>query len=898
MKIIIDGKEVEVGDPDKTILEVARGIDIDIPTICYDSSLSTFGACRMCLVRLKDENEFVAACSTPVEDGMEIETDTERIRELRKNNLHLLLAEHEENCKVCEANSDCTIQDLAYRYGINESKYELDTEDLEVYDDNPFIEMDPNKCILCGRCVRTCEELQNTEALSFLNKGFEARIGLSDNPSKGRDPEFSNCKFCGHCVEECPTGALTYKPSKRKGRGHEFEEIKTTCPHCSIGCQIELRVKDNEIMQVGSVSKPGTPNPDGETCLRGRFGYGFVNHQDRLTKPLIKKNGDFKEASWEEALNHISNKIRKIKKNHGPKAIAGIGSGKCTNEENYLFQKLMRAVIGTNNVDHLTRICHSPTIKALSSAFGYGAMTNSIEEIQDAETLFVIGTNTTENHPVIGNKIRKAVEDGANLIVADPRRTELSEMADISLNHQPGTDLPLINGLLYIIIKENLYDKKFLSSRLGSFEKLKWNIEKYDPQTVQNMTEIPAEKIVKAARYFASVDKASIYYGMGITQHRNGTDNVSALANLALLTKNVGRQGTGINPLRGQNNVQGACDTGVLPNYYPGYQEIDDPKNRNKFEEAWGKNLPTEKGLTTIEIFNEIEKSNIKALLLMGENPVYSHPNQEKVKKSLKELDLLVVQDLFLTKSAEYADVILPAASFAEKEGTFTNTERRVQRIKKAMNPPEKAKPDWKILTELSRKLGYQLNYEEPSDIMEEINDLTPIYEGINYVKLEKTGLQWPCNEENPKGSKYLYQEGFKNKVLKFQTTNYISPAEKFDSEHNFIMITGRTQYHPYTGTTSKRSDPIEKHQPDPYVEINEKDAKELGIKEDDEIKISSRNQEFNAHAKINQEVQLGQVFIPIHFRESPANKIANAEVDPESQIPELKLTAVKIEKT
>ncbi len=895
MEIKINGEKVKP-EKGKTILEVSREIGVDIPTLCYDSSLGTYGACRLCLVKLRDRDEFVTACTTPVEDGMDIVTHSEELQEVREEILHLILAEHEENCRVCEASGDCRIQELAYEFGISESKYELENKDYEIFDDNPFIELDPNKCVLCGKCIRTCEEIHGTDSLTILDKGFQEKLGSSSGSDE--DLDYSDCRYCGSCVEACPTGALTYKPSKNKGRNYELNEEQTTCPFCSVGCQLELKVKGDEIVQVGSVGEEGTPNPKGETCLRGRFGYEFVDHPDRITKPLIKRGDEFEEVSWETALHFIAENIQRIKNEFGEDSFAGIGSGKCTNEANYLFQKFMRAVLKTNNIDHSSRIHHSPTIEALTKTFGYGAMTNSIKGVDKADTIFVIGSNTTENHPVIGDRIKKAVKNGANLIVADPRSTELSEIADVSINHQPGTDLPLINAITHIIIKEGLHDLEFISGNMENFRRFKESIEKYDPSTAQNITDVPAEKIVEAARYYGNVERSYIVYGMGLTQHRNGTDNIYSLSNLALLTNNIGKEGTGINPLRGLNNSQGACDNGVLPNYYPGYQSIKNKEAKKELETQWKTELPEKEGLTTVEIYEEIINNEIKSLYIMGENPILSEPNQEKVEKALKNLRFLITQDIFLTKSAKHADVVLPAASFAEKQGTFTNTERKIQKIKKSINPPGQAKPDWKIIKEISNKLGYKMNYQNPEEIMEEIAKTNPTYRNITHEKLGKKGIQWPYNKETGKGTQYLYKNGFKNQEPELKITKYESPAEKFDKEHKYILITGRSQYQPHTGTMSKRSNPIEKKEPEPYVEINEKDAKELKINEQDQIKISTKNHEIKAKAKINNKVQPGQIFMPLNLIKNETNKLTDKKHDPKSKIPELKVTAVKAEKT
>ncbi|POZ93244.1 formate dehydrogenase subunit alpha, partial [Petrotoga halophila] len=730
-------------EPGQTILQVAKQNGIYIPTICHSPHLSDVGSCRMCLVELENNHKLVASCVTPVTDGMQVLTDSKRVIEARKTVVDLLVSDHPLDCMTCEANGNCVLQDLAYEYGIKESTF--GTKKLprfEIKDQNEFIQLDPDKCILCGKCVRTCKEIQMCNALDFVNRGFETKVSPPfDQDLGGQD---SPCVFCGQCVEMCPTGALTYIPSKGKGRYYEFNKTKTTCPYCGVGCQLELRTKNNKIVQVGSVYDENSPNPHGESCVKGRFGYDFVNHPDRLTDPLIKRNGHFEKVSWEEAFDYVAEKLLNIKEKYGSDSIGGLSSAKCTNEENYIMQKFMRAVIGTNSVDHCARLCHASTVVGLGMAFGSGAMTNSISEIEGSNVIFVIGSNPTENHPVIGSKIKKAKKNGTHLIVADPRKIELSEIADISLHQKPGTDVALINGIMNVIINEGLLDKKFIEERTEGFESFIKIIEGYTPSTVSQITGVPADKIIEAAKMYGFAEKAAIYFAMGITQHKYGTNNVLSLTNLALLTGNVGFESTGVNPLRGQNNVQGACDVGALPDVYPGYQKVNDPKIKEKFENYWGVKLADREGLTLTEMFEEAGKK-VKALYIMGENPFLSDPDQEHIKKALESLNFLIVQDIFLTETAQFADVVLPAASFAEKEGTFTNTERRIQRVRKAINSPGRAKADWEILTTLANKMGYEMKYNSPSEIMDEIARVSKLYGGISYERLEKEGLQWPC---------------------------------------------------------------------------------------------------------------------------------------------------------
>ncbi len=532
----------------------------------------------------------------------------------------------------------------------------------------------------------------------------------------------------------------------------------------------------------------------------------------------------------------------------------------------------------------------------LAKSFGSGAMTNSIAEVDQADTIFVIGSNTTEAHPVIGSKIKRAAAEGTNLIVADPRKIELTEASDLFVNQKPGTDIALINGLMHVIIEEGLYDEEFVEARTEGLADVKETVQDYDPEYVEEITGVPAAKIVEMARIYAAVDKAAIYYAMGITQHKSGTANVTSIACLAMLTGNVGREGTGVNPLRGQNNVQGACDLGGLPDVFPGYQSVDDPEVQEKFAAAWNTELPSEPGYTIVEMFNAVDNDEVKGMYIVGENPVISDPNQQHIEAALEELEFLAVQDIFLTETAEYADVVLPAACFAEKDGTFTNTERRIQRVRKAVDPPGEAKPDWEIVCALADRFGYEMDYDSPAEIMDEIAEVTPIYGGISYDRLGEKGLQWPCPDGDHPGTKYLHQGEFARGVGKFYPVDYVPPIEETDAEYNYVMMTGRMLYQYHTRTMTQRSQPIEDHKADAYVEINSQDAQELGITAGDRVKVASRRGEVETSAQISDRVKPGEIFMPFHYAESPANRLTNDELDPESKIPELKVTAVKVE--
>jgi formate dehydrogenase alpha subunit len=672
-------------------------------------------------------------------------------------------------------------------------------------------------------------------------------------------------------------------------------KIRTTCIYCGSGCTLFLKIRNGKIVGVfPDESGPG----QGKLCIKGWSAHEFIHHPDRLKKPLVKgKDGKFREVDWNIALSLVAEKLTKIKKEFGPDAIGVFGSAKATNEENFLIQKFARAVIGTNNVDHCARLCHASTVVGLASTFGSGAMTNSIDDLEKADVIFVIGSNTTEQHPLIATRILRAVRRGKKLIVADPRFIDLADFAALYMSQKPGTDVALLNGMMNVIISENLHDEEFIKTRTENFEAFKKVVEKYTPEYVEKITTVPAEKIREAARLYAKADKAAIIYSMGITQHTTGVDNVVSTANLAMLTGNLGKESVGVNPLRGQNNVQGACDVGALPNVYSGYQKVDMDDLRKKFEDSWGVKLPPKPGSTIVEMINAAG-NNIKAIYVIGENPMVSDPDINHVQESLEKLDFLVTQDIFLSETAQLADVVLPAASFAEKDGTFTSTERRVQRIRKAIDPPGEAKADWEIIVELAKRMGYDgMNYNSPKEIMDEISKLTPSYGGMQYDRLETTGLQWPCpNREHP-GTKYLHKDKFTRGLGLFTPVEYQPPAEQTDESYPFILTTGRLLYQFHTGTMTRKSPTLVTQAPEGYIEINPNDAKKLGINEGEKVKVKSRRGEILIKAKVTDIVKQGIVFIPFHFVEAAANRLTIAALDPKAKIPELKVCAVRLEK-
>ena len=904
----IDGKQVRV-PAGVTIYWAAKAAGIEIPHLCYGEDIHPVSSCRLCVVEVEGMRNLAASCSYPVSEGMVVHTASERVMKARRMNLELILSDHDISCITCEKSGSCLLEKYAYEFGISKSMFSGPNRarnEFPIKEENPFIVRDYNKCILCGRCVTACAELQFDNAIDYADRGFKAHISTAFD----RPLQETTCEFCGRCISVCPVGALTERERVKKGREWEFDVTRTICPYCGCGCTLEMHTKDGKLIKVTTPAK-GTVSR-GNLCVKGKFGTYYINHPERLRTPLIRdanaapgsgvkaaaKGGEFVEASWEQALDMTAKRLREIKEEHGPGAIGGLSSAKCTNEENYVFQKFMRAAIGTNNVDHCARLCHASTVAGLARAFGSGAMTNSIGVLRYADCIFVTGSNTTEAHPIIGVEIKAAVKkNGTILIVADPREIDLVGVAALHLRHRSGTDVALFNGMMNVILEEGLENAEFIANRTEDFDKFKDVITHYTPERVEKITGVPRERIVQAARLYARADRASIIYSMGITQHTTGTDNVLSLANLAMVTGNVGRKSTGVNPLRGQNNVQGACDLGALPNVYSGYQQVANPIVQEKFEKAWAASLSPVPGLTVVEMLHGAEDGSIRGMYIMGENPFLSDPNVNRVQKDLETLEFLAVQDIFLSETAQYADVVLPAASFAEKDGTFTNTERRVQLLRKVLDPPGQAKADWQILCEMAGRLGYSMNYGSSAEIMEEIASLTPIYGGATHDRLQGFGLQWPCPDAEHPGTPYLHKGMFSRGKGLFNAVEYIPPAEEPDSEYPLLLTTGRILYHFHTGTMSRRVESLHAIRPDGFVEIHPEDAAELRLSHDELARISSRRGTVTARTVITERSRPGSVFMTFHYREAAANILTNDALDPVAKIPEFKVCAVKIEK-
>jgi formate dehydrogenase alpha subunit len=894
--LTIDGRAV-AAKAGETILDAALAHGIDIPHLCHDPRLAPVGACRLCLVEIEGQAGLHTACTRLAEPGMTVRTETEAVVRSRKSSLELLLSEHNVACTTCDADGDCLLQDYAYRYQAQEDRFpKLPTAAVaETYTvGHRGIVYDPSKCVRCQRCVRICAEVEMAEALTMKGRALSVQVGTAfDLPLND-----TTCEICGLCVSACPTGALWERGARGQGRAKDLIKVRTTCTYCGVGCQLDLNVNPRANRIVRVTGEPGSVVNDGNTCVKGRFGFQFVHSPARLTTPLIRENGAFRAATWDEALALVGKRLAAVRDRHGPDALAFLSSCRCTNEENYLMQKVARCAGRTNNIDQCATTCHAPTVAGLAASFGSGAMTNSIDEIKGVQTLFLIGANPTDAHPIIGMEMKKALRRGAKLVVCDPRTTWMARRADVHVQHAPGTDNFLLNAMMNYIVEQNWHDQAFVDARCENFAAFRDNLKGYSVDEAARVCGVSADLIRQAAELYAKGSPSAIFYTLGITEHTCGTENVQNLANLAMLCGHIGKPSSGVNPLRGQNNVQGGCDMGAIHSVFPGYQRVADEAMRDKFAKAWGVPMPTNRGGRVTDFIEEAEAGALKAFYVFGEDPVLSEPNQTKVIESLKKLEFLAVQEIFMTETAKLAHVVLPATCFAEKDGTFTNTERRVQRVRKAVDPPGEARPDWRILCDVAAAMGYPMTYASPAEVFDEMARLTPAYGGMSYARIDRRGLQWPCPTPDHPGTKFLHEGRFTRGKGLFHVIAFRPPAEVPDGDYPFILSTGRTLYHYNIGNMTRKNAPIVQKEGENFVEINEADAQRLGIVDGGAARVTTRRGSVAVRARVGRKVRVGALWMPFHFLETSTNRLTNDAFDTVTRTAEYKCCAARLERS
>ena len=903
--LIIDGQAISV-PAGTSIMRAAALAQIKIPKLCATDSIDAFGSCRLCLVNIKDKKGVHASCTTPVEAGMEVQTQNPKLAKLRRNVMELYISDHPLDCLTCPANGRCELQDMAGSVGLREIRY-LDNQtnaktaglDSKKDTSNPYFTFDPSKCIVCSRCVRSCEEVQGTFALTIADRGFASKV----TAGKGDNFLDSDCVSCGACVQACPTATLTEKSIIESGQPDR--SVITTCAYCGVGCAFKVELKGDQVVNMVPW-KNGAANR-GHSCVKGRFAFGYATHQDRMTHPMIRETIDdpWRKVTWEEAIEFAAKKIKQIQNKYGRLSVGGITSSRCTNEETYLVQKLVRAAFGNNNVDTCARVCHSPTGYGLKQTLGESAGTQAFDSVEKSDLVMVIGANPSEGHPVFGSRLKKRLRQGARLIVVDPRKIELVDSPHIQAQHHlkllPGTNVAFINAMAHVIVAENLWDKSFVQERCDEDAFSQWldfiADPKHAPENSEQYTGIPANELRQAARLYAQANNAAIYYGLGVTEHSQGSTMVMGIANLAMLTGNLGREGVGVNPLRGQNNVQGACDMGSFPHELPGYRSIENETVRASFEERWQVSLDPKPGHRIPNMLDAAVAGEFKGLYCQGEDIAQSDPNTQHVEAALRNLECLIVQDLFLNETAKFAHVFLPGSSFLEKEGTFTNAERRISPVRKVMNPLG-GKADWEITLMLAKALGFAMDYKSPEAVMAEIAELTPSFTGVTYEKLNQMGsLQWPCNDNAPLGTPTMHKEDFVGHKGKFIVTEYVPTKEKVTRRFPLLLTTGRILSQYNVGAQTRRTENSVWHAMD-RLEVHPLDAEDRGIEEGDLVEIASRVGTTHLTATISQRVQPGVVYTTFHHPESGANVITTDNADWATQCPEYKVTAVQIKKT
>jgi len=900
VSLTIDGVPVAV-PAGTSVMAAAMMMGTEIPKLCATDTLEPFGSCRLCLVEIEGRRGTPASCTTPVEEGMVVRTQTDRLAKLRRGVMELYISDHPLDCLTCSANGDCELQDMAGAVGLREVRYGYEGENhLDAPKDtsNPYFTFEDSKCIVCSRCVRACEEVQGTFALTIQGRGFDSRVSAG-----GTDFFDSECVSCGACVQACPTATLNENSVIEHGTPEH--SVVTTCAFCGVGCSFKAEMKGDMVVRMVPY-KHGKAN-EGHSCVKGRFAWGYATHKDRITKPMIREKitDPWREVSWEEAIGRAASEFKRIQAQYGRDAIGGITSSRCTNEETFLVQKLVRAGFGNNNVDTCARVCHSPTGYGLKTTLGTSAGTQDFASVDDADVIVVIGANPTDGHPVFASRMKRRLREGARLIVIDPRRIDLVRSAHVEADYHlpllPGTNVAMINALAHVIVTEGLLDEDYVRERcdLDDFESWARFIadERHSPEAVEDVMGVPAADVRAAARLYATGGRAAIYYGLGVTEHSQGSTMVMGMANLAMATGNIGKAGTGVNPLRGQNNVQGSCDMGSFPHEFSGYRHVSDDATRQMFEAFWGVRLESEPGLRIPNMLDEAVTGSFKGLYIQGEDIAQSDPDTQHVTAGLSAMEFVVIQDIFLNETAKYAHVFLPGSSFLEKDGTFTNAERRINRVRKVMAPLG-GLADWEVTMALSNALGFPMHYSHPSEIMDEIAHLTPSFAGVSYEKLDQLGsIQWPCNESAPNGTPMMHVDRFVRGKGKFMITEFVPTEERTGPRFPLILTTGRILSQYNVGAQTRRTENSRWHEED-VLEIHPFDAENRGILDGDLVSLESRSGDIALRASISERMQPGVVYTTFHHAKTGANVITTDYSDWATNCPEYKVTAVQVRRT
>ncbi|MSP03604.1 MAG: formate dehydrogenase subunit alpha [Acetobacteraceae bacterium] len=895
--LTVDGHSVTV--PEGTsIMRASMEAGIKVPKLCATDSLESFGSCRMCLVEIEGRAGTPASCTTLVAPGMKVRTHTEKLRKLRRGVMELYISDHPLDCLTCSANGNCELQDTAGEVGLREVRYGYEGEnhlDSVVDASNPYFNFDPSKCIVCSRCVRACEEVQGTFALTVEGRGFASKIAA------GMDEPFltSECVSCGACVQACPTATLMEKSVVEMGQPEH--SVVTTCAYCGVGCSFKAEMRGDQVVRMVPW-KDGKAN-HGHSCVKGRFAWGYANHSDRIMKPMIreKTSDPWREVSWEVAIGRVASEFKRIQASYGKGAIGVITSSRCTDEETYLVQKLARAAFGNNNTDTCARVCHSPTGYGLKTTFGTSAGTQDFDSVEDADVIVVIGANPTDGHPVFASRMKKRLREGAKLIVIDPRRIDLVRMPHVEASYHlpltPGTNVAVMNALAHVIVTEGLVDETFVRERCDTEAFADWAAfvaePRNSPETVEAISGVPAASIRGAARLYATARNGAIYYGLGVTEHSQGSTTVIAIANLAMATGNLGRRGVGVNPLRGQNNVQGACDMGSFPHELPGYRHVSEAPVRAIFEKEWGVPIDPEPGLRIPNMLDAAVEGTFRGIYIQGEDIAQSDPDTKHVTAGLSAMECVVVHDLFLNETANYAHVFLPGATFLEKDGTFINAERRINRVRKVIEP-RTGMGDWEVTQAIANAMGYKMNYTHPSEIMDEIARTTPGFAGVNYAKLEQGSVQWPCNDAAPDGTPIMHVGGFARGKGLMVVTEYVATDEKVGPRFPLLLTTGRILSQYNVGAQTRRTANVVWHAED-MLEIHPHDAEERGIRDGDFVRLASRTGETSLRARVTDRVAPGVIYTTFHHPGTQANVVTTEYSDWATNCPEYKVTAVQV---